>query len=324
MNSPSEITFDHLINPLDSNTFFSEYFEKKPLVIKRDNNNFFSSLLQLQDVDKVLYTEDILNRANMRMVKEGKPVPVQQYIQVEKMRNVEVKSKLLTTEVNRLFKEEKATFILEQTKDLWPAVSRLLLSINDTFRCTSNANVYITPPDACGFDVHYDSHDVFVLQIAGTKHWKVYSNPYTLPLGIHNSVPFEVDNLDLLYDVTLEAGDTLYMPRGFVHEAATSADLSAHITAGIYNTTLAKVLSDYIISLAASESLLRRSIHSLVDNGESENELIERIGHLLLSNLSMDILRKSSKQTKHTPAAEQQKALFAAPRQSHVNGSLPI
>ncbi|ASZ11955.1 cupin domain-containing protein [Chitinophaga pendula] len=319
MHSPSEIHFDHLIDPLDSTTFFSEYFEKKPLVIKRENSSFFSSLLQLQDVDKILYMDDILNRANMRMVKEGKPVPVQQYIQVEKMRNVEVKSKVLTKEVNRLFKEEKATFILEQIKELWPAISRLLLSINDTFHCTSNANVYITPPDACGFDVHYDSHDVFVLQIAGAKHWKVYSNPYILPLGIHNAVPFDVDSLELLYDVELEAGDTLYMPRGFVHEAATSADMSAHITAGVYNTTLAKILSDYVVSLAASESLLRRSVLSLIHKGIPENELIDSIRKLLLDNLSIDILNRNIKQTRPTPLTDQQKTLFAAPSQSQTN-----
>ena len=34
-------------------------------------------------------------------------------------------------------------------------------------------NAYVTPPQNRGFDDHYDVHDVFVVQVAGEKHWQV-------------------------------------------------------------------------------------------------------------------------------------------------------
>ena len=32
-------------------------------------------------------------------------------------------------------------------------------------------NAYITPPENQGFAAHYDTHDVFVLQVSGSKRW---------------------------------------------------------------------------------------------------------------------------------------------------------
>ena len=37
------------------------------------------------------------------------------------------------------------------------------------------ANAYVTPPPSRGFSAHYDVHDVFVLQLAGRKHWTIHA-----------------------------------------------------------------------------------------------------------------------------------------------------
>ena len=38
-------------------------------------------------------------------------------------------------------------------------------------------NVYVTPANSVGFVSHFDSHDVFVLQLYGSKNWRVYDHP---------------------------------------------------------------------------------------------------------------------------------------------------
>jgi NAD(P)-dependent dehydrogenase (short-subunit alcohol dehydrogenase family) len=38
----------------------------------------------------------------------------------------------------------------------------------------TQVNAYITPPSSRGFSPHYDVHDVFVLQVAGEKHWRIH------------------------------------------------------------------------------------------------------------------------------------------------------
>ena len=44
------------------------------------------------------------------------------------------------------------------------------------------ANAYLTPRRSQGLPVHHDTHDVFVLQVAGTKRWLVYEPVLELPL----------------------------------------------------------------------------------------------------------------------------------------------
>merc|ERR1712232_1093572 len=46
------------------------------------------------------------------------------------------------------------------------------------------ANAYLTPPGSQAVKPHSDDRDVFVIQLTGTKHWKVYERvptpyPYT-------------------------------------------------------------------------------------------------------------------------------------------------
>jgi hypothetical protein len=91
----------------------------------------------------------------------------------------------------------------------------------------------LTPRGAQGFTAHYDTHDVFVLQIEGTKQWRFYAPVRELPLA-EEWRPLHKDEIG---PVTMEAvmrpGDTLYMPRGHIHEAFTSEDLSLHLTVGV-------------------------------------------------------------------------------------------
>lgn len=105
------------------------------------------------------------------------------------------------------------------------------------------ANMYLTPPDSQGLARHYDDHCVFVCQLFGTKKWRVFSRSNVqLPRlydPLDNPPCSEVDGLETGCELfTLRQGDTLYIPRGFLHEAYTetgcnSSGYSLHLTFGI-------------------------------------------------------------------------------------------
>jgi hypothetical protein len=121
----------------------------------------------------------------------------------------------------------------------------------------AGANLYLTPPGACGclvcgrhfpgraasvgalrhvpallagaqgLQAHYDDHDVWVLQLAGSKHWCV-GPPQTpaLPLTYAPRLPVqppEQHGAAAVQRVLLQPGDALYIPRGWVHEACAAA-----------------------------------------------------------------------------------------------------
>ena len=122
------------------------------------------------------------------------------------------------------------------------------------------ANSYLTPPGSQAVAPHADDRDVLVWQCAGRKRWKVYKDPpVQLPFTREQvgkselySVPEEtLDAANLLLETTLLPGDVLYMPRGWVHEAATvESEGSLHLT-------LALATQDWAWSSLAAAAMAR-------------------------------------------------------------------
>jgi hypothetical protein len=126
------------------------------------------------------------------------------------------------------------------------------------------ANTYLTPAGCQAVSAHADDRDVLVIQIFGSKEWKVYQKvpiPYPYPheqVGKNDlEVPDEVLQGPLLMERTMRPGDVLYMPRGYVHQARSlQSEPSFHVTialathdwtlAGLMSTATKKVLSTIV------------------------------------------------------------------------------
>jgi len=140
------------------------------------------------------------------------------------------------------------------------------------------ANAYITPPGARGLGVHFDTHDVFVLQVAGRKHWVVHEPVIELPMPAQKH-PVVADDEPLL-DIVLAPGDVLYVPRGFLHAATSLDEVSAHLTIGILADTWYDVLQE-VVKQAVDDVAFRAPLpigYAFEDTGfaESVKETLER------------------------------------------------
>ena len=72
------------------------------------------------------------------------------------------------------------------------------------------ANVYLTPPGTQGFAPHFDDVDVFLLQLEGRKHWRLYEPSEGDKLARFSSRNFTQDEIgEPFLETTLEAGDFL-------------------------------------------------------------------------------------------------------------------
>jgi Cupin superfamily protein len=135
------------------------------------------------------------------------------------------------------------------------------------------ANAYYTPRAAQGLPVHHDTHDVLVLQVAGRKRWLVYDPVLQLPLKNQRYLPELGEPGATVLDLTLEAGDTLYLPRGWLHEALTSEHDSLHLTIGL-NTYTARDAVRAALDSAEDDVALRRSVPA---DGELAEDLLELV-----------------------------------------------
>jgi hypothetical protein len=141
------------------------------------------------------------------------------------------------------------------------------------------ANAYYTPRGSQGLAVHHDTHDVFVLQIAGEKRWLVYEPVLELPLKEQRYRPELGDPGERVIDTVLGPGDTLYLPRGWLHEARTSDVDSLHLTVGINVYTWLDAFRDALEDVS-DELAFRRS----VDGDFPPSELLELLGDRLGDN----------------------------------------
>jgi JmjC domain len=140
------------------------------------------------------------------------------------------------------------------------------------------ANAYYTPASAQGFAVHHDTHDVFCLQVEGAKRWLVYPPVLELPLKDQKYGPERGKPGEPVLDVTMQAGDTLYLPRGWLHQAMTSDVASLHLTVGVNVATWRDAVREALDEAAREEVELRRGV---TPDGEAPEGLLELLASRL-------------------------------------------
>lgn len=133
--------------------------------------------------------------------------------------------------------EAGATIVLQALHLNWRPVAAFCRDLERALGQAVQTNAYYTPRGSQGFAVHHDTHDVFVLQVAGEKRWLVYEPLLELPLKRQRYSRELGDEGEPSHELTLRAGDTLYLPRGWLHQAETSASDSLHLTVGINTYT---------------------------------------------------------------------------------------
>jgi hypothetical protein len=129
--------------------------------------------------------------------------------------------------------EDGATLVLQGLHHSWPPLAEFCRVLERELGHPAQANAYFTPREAQGLPVHHDTHDVFSLQISGEKRWLVYEPALKLPLKDQHYRPDHGAPGEPVHNVLLRPGDTLYLPRGWLHEAKTSNTDSLHITVGV-------------------------------------------------------------------------------------------
>jgi hypothetical protein len=166
-----------------------------------------------------------------------------------------------TAKVDRVLDEfdRGATIVLQALHHSWLPLARFCRDLEATFGHAAQANAYYTPRDSQGLPVHHDTHEVITLQVSGEKRWLVYEPVLELPLKHQRYSASLGEPGEPVLDVVARAGDTLYLPRGWLHQALTTDTDSLHITVGINVRPWVEAVRDALVELE-SELPYRRSI----------------------------------------------------------------
>lgn len=249
--------FTKLIHPISPDTFFAEYWEKKPLHLQRRDEGYYRDLLTHQDLDSIISNTDMRFPA-LKLVPRGKMGTLRPdaYATNWKHGNDVFNG---VPDIDKVFAEYRsgASVTLPGLEQNWAPLRAFCMALENYLNHAARTNIYITAANSQGFPPHYDTHEIFVMQVAGRKRWSVYEPPLALPLVNQPfpSQPFARDYVppEPLLEPELEQGDLLYLPRGYVHAAATSASFSVHITTGVTVYTWVDMAAEAFMSCMETE-----------------------------------------------------------------------
>ena len=235
-----------LIDPIDPREFKRDYWEHSPLIIRRREPSFYHGLLTLADVDAVLSSP--VRAPHLRVLREGAEI------------NVDSPSQVASAEAVYEQFRNGCTIALHFLHERIPTLAQLCRSLAGELSAACQVNAYLTPPGEKGLATHYDTHDVFILQIAGTKHWRLFEETVHLPLEGQRMRPRTEPQTDPTAEFDLLAGDALHLPRGFAHDAAAVDSISLHLTVGVRPVTWAFVILTAVEAAIEQDPRFRESL----------------------------------------------------------------
>jgi bifunctional lysine-specific demethylase and histidyl-hydroxylase NO66 len=218
----------------------------------------YADLLSPDDVDELLSRRG-LRVPFLRIAQEGTILPIRQFTGPGGA-GAEIGDQVLDEKVLERY-AAGATLVLQGLHRLWPPLIEFAGALSAELAAPVGVNGYATPPGGRGFAAHYDTHDVFVLQVAGRKRWQVHEPVVPDPLerqpsGARADEVAAVAQSPAVLDVVLTPGDSLYLPRGWLHAAAALGEQSLHLTLGVRAMNRYSLV-DALLALAAEEASLR-------------------------------------------------------------------
>ena len=193
------VNIEQILDPITSKVFFTEYWQKKHLVVRR---NKFKDIFNFNDLNKYLnrfpyvrglqvidYTKQGDGRWCLDKVMSGKlKLP-----------------KLKRSDIFELWEQGK-TFVIpfaeNETKQLHDIVKEF-----EKYFSHGQANVYASPKaNSKSFPAHADGTENFLFHTEGKTKWTIYKDK---------------KDKEVLEKFTLDAGDLLYIPIGVYHKVET-------------------------------------------------------------------------------------------------------
>jgi Cupin superfamily protein len=275
-----------ILSPYDRSTFYSDYWEKRPMhcACDLDKKRSVKGLLSSKQFRYILKSQSILYGLDVTTSKIKADYST---LTSDKLSSIQVDDEELV--------EAKESELLEHFRDrfsirllcpqkfhdpLWSMLSILEFEFGSRVGC----RVDLLPSNGKGFKPRYDNFDSIIIQLEGKSTWKLYSCLEGFELPRCSSFEIEFDQLPSVVSVeaTLNAGDSLYIPKGWTHrQENTTADASLFLTiqinegnsiADLLETVMPEALSEAIEKKTDMRRSLPRSFHSFMGVASSEND----------------------------------------------------
>ncbi|MER7071749.1 cupin domain-containing protein [Terrabacter sp. NPDC000476] len=241
--------------PLSAESFAQEHWAQAPVVTPAAQlPGGILDLFGEAQVDELVSRRG-LRAPFLRVAKNGRTLGDREFTQGGGV-GASVTDQVSDDKLLRLF-ADGATIVLQGLHRTWGPLVDFTQQLAEELGHPVQANAYVTPSQSTGFSDHYDVHDVFVLQMAGEKRWRLRPPVHPAPLRDepwtdHRTAVEAAGSREPELEFTLRPGDVLYLPRGWVHSATALGGVSTHLTLGVHVWTRRHV-ADELVSIALTE-----------------------------------------------------------------------
>ncbi len=219
-----DIRLAHWLSPLKQSDFIEEVYGKDCLHIPGRSDRF-SGLFDWPSLNELLASVP-LEYPRLRIMLDGSPVPRSDYESRVNSRLGGDRPRLSAEAVYNALRRG-GTLAIADVQELHSAVADAARLLQWELREQVSVNVYVSFGERAGFKLHRDPHDVFVLQVVGRKLWRVKVGQSDRALDVQNPQPSD------LREHVVEAGDVLYLPRGWWHSATPMNEPTIHLAFGV-------------------------------------------------------------------------------------------
>ncbi len=176
--------------------------------------------------------------------------------------------------------EVGATLVINKIENYSKLFQKIRFMFSHILGENVHVNGYLSKTGESPFGLHWDSHDVFAIQLFGKKHWDVYSRTISNPTEKNKCHNYKkLNNGELLFSESIFPGTVLYVPSGSFHSVKSIGELSFHITVGVHPLRAVDALffaiEDGFHDFACLRAKLKCNSPNYILNGISEIDFSE-------------------------------------------------
>ena len=269
-----------LTKPMTLDEFFNDYYAKRHVIFS-PGKEYTQRILSWETLNDALIRASYVPIRDIILTKNGEDYFRRNTEDPEHAYSCASTGRLDTAQ---LYKEvlNGATLIFNQIYKFSSGCSDLASEIERLFLEAPSFNAYASVQPEPGLGMHWDNHDVFVIQSHGRKFWQLYE--FTPENSLSSTRSMDIpEGIEPKWQGYLEEGQCLYVPRGMWHSVLSTGKPSLHTTCGFTGVLVSNLLY-YIGTSEKRRSLWTDNFHP---DYMSENELASLEAQIRDSVLSL-------------------------------------
>lgn len=274
-------SFADLLAPLTPQEFANSVYEKKPVHIPAGAADKFAFAMSWDILNGILDQSSIWTPQTLQLVLDKAILQPQQYSRDGLALDGATISQVDFEKV-RHFVSQGASVVLNGIEMLTPGMKRIAEVLGREPGGKVQANLYCSWQAHQAFDVHFDTHDVFAMQITGEKAWRIYQRHFLYPINhpAFKMLPVSYHHEHkgpLLMEFIMRPGDLVYIPRGFYHEALAQSEGTVHISFSVVKMIGIDVLTVLFEHGLLDDVFCQHLPHPAARDGKALDEHLMRI-----------------------------------------------